>query len=281
MKFLNKTISKFEKRTNSDTSLWRDILSWKEEFISHRFPIMLADVQLEKAKALLALNKPNFLYKYRGVNKYSLATINNSLVSLARPDTFNDPLDCHFIYDHQQLCITQGQFEDIRESMFRKPLKVYSFSEVMNSMPMWAHYADNHKGICIEHSIDLTLINSDYLYPVVYSNNPLDMTNFLMEYLGQRGQGAAITINSAFIRLGILIKSIEWGYEKEWRFVFPDESNQDLERISRKIGEISKVYLGYKISHADETSVRSLCESRGIPVQKMRPSPSRFEMEPF
>ena len=79
------------------------------------------------------------------------------------------------------------------------------FSEKWNSLPMWAYYADNHRGICFKYDFSILdpqeiytkcILNS--LHKVWYSNNkPLDPN---AEY-------------------SVLVKAQEWAHEQEWRLI--------------------------------------------------------------
>ena len=78
----------------------------------------------------------------------------------------------------------------------------------MSSPVQWAHYADNHRGICLEFEVPKTL-----LVKVKYRNKP-----------------ASIDINDGdwkpqFVKATIT-KYIHWGYEKERRLIIPLDSKK-------------------------------------------------------
>ena len=63
--------------------------------------------------------------------------------------------------------------------LWRKVTKLCCFSAINDSLLMWTHYADNHKGYCIEY--DLEALNEDHafrtnLYPVISSAQLYDLT---------------------------------------------------------------------------------------------------------
>ncbi len=55
---------------------------------------------------------------------------------------------------------------------------------------MWAHYADNHQGFCIEYDLsNESEGRTAPLFPVIYSESmvPLDITNELLNLPGNSG----------------------------------------------------------------------------------------------
>lgn len=125
-------------------------------------------------------------------------------------------------------------------SVDRKPrntqFKVACFSETKDSLPMWAYYADNHNGICLEY--DFSKIESeencdlrDDIYKIHYSHNrPKDRHG----------------IYSPFI------KAYEWAHESEWRLVSFDESDYVF------VPCLSAVYLGSKIKLSEVKKIQRI-----------------------
>lgn len=48
-------------------------------------------------------------------------------------------------------------------------IRVVCLSEVYNSMLMWSHYAQNHKGFCIEYEFDESNTFYKHLHPIIYT----------------------------------------------------------------------------------------------------------------
>lgn len=80
---------------------------------------------------------------------------------------------------------------------------MYSMSEDPSNILMWPHYADSHRGICLEFRTDAWPFNFN-LWPVVYSNEyPL--------------VGSVVNNVEDTMRSFLLTKAANWSYEKEWR----------------------------------------------------------------
>lgn len=108
----------------------------------------------------------------------------------------------------------------------RKYGRVASFSETWNSIPMWAYYADNHKGVCIKYDFSLLDENNiqhrsilNALCKVWYSDTrPMDKE-------GSRSP---------------FVKSLQWAHEQEWRLVRNGDAIINLPCIT-------EVYFGFNV----------------------------------
>lgn len=102
---------------------------------------------------------------------------------------------------------------------FGETLGILSMSAVPDSLLMWAHYGDSHRGFAIEFDADHPFfhrgVGDGYVAiarPVTYdSKRPAFVTP---------GQLGADWINTYLTRL-LLTKSPEWAYEQEWRMLLP------------------------------------------------------------
>jgi hypothetical protein len=152
--------------------------------------------------------------------------------------------------------------------------KVCSFSERNDSMLMWAHYADNHRGFCIEYDIksvsDINDPRRRFLFPVVYSENLFDATE---HYYGKED----IKKNKLYIVRAALIKAKDWYYENEWRLVFLKAS--DPTKTTQNMGNSKAVYLGSEMCSSDQEILVDICRDKGVPVYKMQHHHSKFSMK--
>ena len=116
----------------------------------------------------------------------------------------------------------KGDYQKRLEKETRKDLKDFnrkncllSVSKTAQNTVMWAHYADKHEGAVI--GIDF---NNVYLYPD--TNGP---SNLIMEPVSYSKDRPKISIYSEDrfeeLRNALLIKSIDWEYEKEFRTILP------------------------------------------------------------
>lgn len=97
---------------------------------------------------------------------------------------------------------------------------------------MWAHYADEHRGLVLGFSCaEGTQLRGDKTVPVVYKDGPRasvvggfnQRTEFRLTEGGKQVWNAAIPFDSDLFRAVISTKPTSWSYEKEWRYVEPNE----------------------------------------------------------
>ena len=63
------------------------------------------------------MEAPEFLYIYQPLTAYSLASLVNNTIWLAKPSTFNDPFDCAITLDRQKY--KQSVMHAVRVAMER------------------------------------------------------------------------------------------------------------------------------------------------------------------
>lgn len=164
--------------------------------------------------------------------------------------------------------IVAGMNERIRNSY-----KICSLTERLDSLPLWAHYADNHKGFAMEYdfrSLVFESVMSLMLWPVRY-NGVFNAGEML------KGVRPGVDFNNFFALVAALHKSPDWAYEQEWRLVLPDGRTEPARNFKVPL---TAVYLGTNISSDDEMLVRDRASVANIPVYKMRLVPHQFKMEP-
>jgi hypothetical protein len=192
--------------------------------------------------------RPERLYKYQTVSARTLENLKLRTLWFSSPSCFNDPFDCALHIVHTALsdadldrayryllsrgdtprdldmqmtpdgkpgerlrqAIVQGAnlaFEELRSERLGK-IGIACFSAKNDDPLMWAHYADGHRGFCLE--FDTSGPPFSKAEPVKYHAevppvNPLDY----IEGLETGGPGP--------LDLMVRTKSECWQYEAEWR----------------------------------------------------------------
>lgn len=157
-------------------------------------------------------------------------------------------------------------------SQLQNSYKICSLTERLDSLPLWAHYAKNHTGFAMGYDFRCLPFKSLVglsLWPVRYSGvfNASDLL---------RGIKPGQPFNNLFGVIAALHKSPDWKYEEEWRLVLADSPKEPPRNF---VAPLKAVYLGSKISEADENSVLEDALIAGVPVFKMRLIPHEFRME--
>lgn len=137
--------------------------------------------------------------------------------------------------------------------------RVLCLSELYDVTPMWAHYADQHKGVILEFSavdeLDSALLQAR---PVVYQDTPpaiADPNAWASCMLGQ-----SETTYLDFFTEYQYVKTNEWSYEREWRIVSgarPGETGL-FSDYKYHPDELTRVCFGAKCSAEDRSDLLSL-----------------------
>ncbi|MBR5843053.1 MAG: DUF2971 domain-containing protein [Bacteroidaceae bacterium] len=114
---------------------------------------------------------------------------------------------------------------------------------------LWAHYANSHKGFCIEYDLDKldTCITSiiDYRIDVEYQENKPTISS---------DDSIEVKIKKAFST-----KSLAWAYENEFRLIF---SLSGVKKIS--FDAIRAIYFGLNMPLAERNAIVNGLKDKGI-----------------
>lgn len=146
------------------------------------------------------------------------------------------------------------------------------FSESIESVLMWSHYADSHKGFALEYGFRPTLgrpIKNVGLFPVVYSEERLDISDYIAwAFLRIIGLLAKIPDISASIK-NALWKSDVWAYEKEWRMIDPTPRDITDEKASAIHYKPVAIYYGQHMSGDDKRRLHEVAKEKGMKEYEM------------
>jgi hypothetical protein len=150
--------------------------------------------------------------------------------------------------------------------MARQSVLVCCFSATGAAPTMWAHYAGNASGICIEY--DLTRFAPEdlrlrLLLPVIYGQAPFDLTDVFEAGLLNGPE----SIRVAWSLLAPSFKDRQWSVEQEWRLVDPCGPGFDSREVPMPM---KAVYLGPNISAEDAAGVAQAAQLHCLPVCKMQ-----------
>lgn len=140
---------------------------------------------------------------------------------------------------------------------------VFCVSELKDDILMWAHYSDNHKGICLEFSTDDKIMQR--AAKVQYSRDRPEI-----DQLNEDKKTSAMK--------ALLIKSTHWEYEQEWR-IFTGRAYVGPEPIEN--GTLTGIIFGAMTPQSDIDTIRKLVSMREKPVDLYNAvkSSSKFQIE--
>lgn len=239
--------------------------------------------------------RPLKLYKYMRFNEFWERNIFEGQVYLSNASGLNDPFDCLVYVNHkmyaeymfQKSCkVFQGiDRKTLRETVkasisnelnkqiydMKNKIRVTCFTENHALPLMWAHYAEGHKGFCIEY--DLSKIPEGYrlgVFPVVYSDKRYDATKI------------AIHRNKNIVMNPFYFKSSYWEYEKEWRMVIPEDIVSDGEYYADFSKGITGIYFGLESYHYHKEKIEIIMErfsQKEIAIYKAVIEPSSYQLK--
>lgn len=240
---------------------------------------------------------PTHLYKYRALNELNLQNLRDRRIWIPTIQDFNDPFDGKlelaiqnavdkYKMIHINIPNGNGTFHSIGlgarvtpeerpeiERLVRSELNehnrelsrlgVYCTSARCDDVTMWAHYADSHKGFCLEFER-----SGPWASP--HRTNPMD---YIDEYptidFGRRNN---ITPGRwLFLMLGQ--KAAAWQYEDEWRTVYP-EGNV----LSPFPGPLTSVIFGAKMDDRDKEIIRNILLNTGIQLKQAALRKGTFDL---
>lgn len=193
---------------------------------------------------------PKTLYKYYYLfdedsdynikeNEKRFTTLSENKLWLSDFGKFNDPFEAKNFYTDihklKQCGYDDKDIEQIKKTQYiiENSYKATSFSTHLNDcMPMWAHYANNYKGYCVEYKV----LNTRCIFPVFYESTRNASTIFarILHDLYQCGKNPTTEMQKTVLQEGILLqlsycaKHKSWEYENEYRVLIPELNNLKL-----------------------------------------------------
>ena len=264
-------------------------MNWEIEFYK-------AYILWDKEKAFEIRDKylPKKLYKYQGTEDFRISTLENNEIYFSSKDKLNDPFDLLPIYydkneidkllDNKELNIIE--IDNILENAANN-MGILSLSTTPLNMPLWAHYANNHKGICIEYDIESIKDKDIYfkyrILKVHYISERIDVTDILkklFEYIKNNDEYNQLRIAQCFY-MTMTLKHKDWYYEDEWRIFMPLEeccSSKEIGRYKNPL-RISTIYVGKDCEENDIEKIKLISQKLKCKVYKMTyPYDNKFSL---
>lgn len=245
---------------------------------------------------------PQKFYRYRSLaNEYETDNIMQGQIWLSKPTEFNDPYDSMINIDLDEILkkyleadkeiiykynsLSRGDKRKVRRNIerekaklekdikkeleiLRKSFGIACFSESYDSLLMWSHYADYHRGICLEYSFE-EIKNIAPFCPVIYTDRFENLVNYVDIKQDE--------VSDEAIKL-FMTKSKDWSYENEWRIIdILVEDGAEKGRILKGL-KPQKILMGCKISDTNERETIKVANKLNIPIAKMKMDTKRFRV---
>jgi|GEM_PF-423269 len=229
------------------------------------------------------------VYKYRGGTEHTferdLNSLENNYFWAPKYSELNDPCEGLIITDtfknqtdslQKLFSLNENSVEDLNNSfdnLISHSLNagIYSLSKTYKHELLWAHYASEHTGFCIEYDLEI-LVNDNiyqnfYHFPVEYAKSPPviginDLNN---------GKG------NKLIRKLAGTKSKSWAYEKEIRIISDEAGRQDY-----NYSAVESIYFGLRMPDKKKKAIMKRLKGRGINYYQinLKEDSYKFKREP-
>jgi hypothetical protein len=152
--------------------------------------------------------EPSRLYRYRSLSAFDreMEAIENGYLFCAAYRTLNDPMEG--LVSSSKLLRESEDYRTIRDSIRdnKSQIGMRSFSEVHDRQLMWAHYADQFRGICIAYNFCKLRdgLGDDVTFVRMFYNETVPTTRLSDEEPG------------GIAKMVLSYKNHRWLYEREW-----------------------------------------------------------------
>ena len=174
-----------------------------------------------------------------------------------------------------------GAVNDAKETAL-----ISCFSKRNNSILMWSHYANSHKGVCLEYERPDSIDFKDVIYqqerPYIKMYKAVSHA-IALDILGKKETEDEITTHLKETLDPFFVKSTDWSYEEEVRCLYSktklnDKIEYDGKRYILNIGYPTAIYIGCKTTGDELDHLYRLAENRGVPVYFMKESEDTFDV---
>ena len=157
---------------------------------------------------------------------------------------------------------------------------IFSLSKDVKNELLWAHYANGHRGFCIEYDSDI--IMESYNSGSLQKDNPQKILP-LVQCLKVEYESNLPVFKSNYLDAGqdllalkclVATKSINWEYEKEVRLVFDNHGEKEIDYRA-----VTGIYFGTEFTDKEKrTEVMEKLQGRGIKYYEMKFYDNSYKM---
>jgi len=244
-------------------------------------------------------------YKYREFSENHIAALTGNKLIFARGDTFNDPFDSqppvnvvtfdsmahvvrqrpmsHLLNELQFKTIVQNQVDEVRDMLDKGKIReheiwqyfdliiqsvcrrfIFCLSMCNTNILMWSHYSSSHEGFCVRFNLDVLCQE----LPIFHHDN-VTYCNELSDVLLAMMQDSHVDLAKDLL----FQKSKDWKYEKEYRLILNDYSNDKKDKyreIEYPENAIDRIYFGMEAKNNNIGDLMGLLSGRDIEFYQMK-----------
>lgn len=266
-------------------------------FDFNKYIKLIDERQFDEARDFKDKNIPKTLYKFISLNnptncvvpcifdnisKTKINSIKNNKFWLSTAENLNDPFELKSFYITEEKIKKHNYPIEVINQLIKssKNILIGCFTtKFLDNLPMWAHYANNHSGICVEYEIK----KPQFFFPISYEETRVPANVVLMNcasLINKRISGVItekelsdLEFYQSIIFHNNLIKDISWRYEDEYRLIYPsfhipdnilkDDGGVLLDNDTIGL-KIKNIYLGMNCTDKYKEEIKCICKNLNI-----------------
>ena len=155
------------------------------------------------------------------------------------------------------------------DALLSRKIGIFSLSRTYNDELLWAHYANAHKGFCIEFDLDILLKNQSirkyYSYDVEYVDTPPVIT---IDDLNSSDKELS---RNRILAKKTSTKSKRWASEEEIRIIADNPGEQAYD-----FRAVKSIYFGVRMEDSYKEMIMADLKGRGIKYYQMEQGKLRY-----
>jgi len=215
---------------------------------------------------------PQALYRYRPCTNVllerELDALENSYLFAPSFESMNDPMEAFVeVGGEHDVLLTRlkAGSENTLKALYAQVTSMVanagliSFSATHADFPLWAYYASNFAGFCLEfdtNALQFGDLQGEQLHPVTYAEDALPAVSLTTLLKQARGPGNLVTDR-------LSRKRAEWAHEREWRYITGRVGKKHLLDTA-----LRRVYLGPRMAPAHVERLCAVLADRPVEVLK-------------
>ncbi|WP_199613806.1 DUF2971 domain-containing protein [Paenibacillus alkalitolerans] len=235
------------------------------------------------------LHIPDTVYKYfsltddKELNELKFKTIEDKKIYLASPKELNDPFESNAYFYRSERLSRYSRLKHVNGRIIDDFASFSLFSSFtsngINSMPMWAHYANNHRGFCLSYDLnqEYNLSMKGCMLPVQYTDKRIDITPIMETIVSETlkkikeakwKENKTVLMDNMMLIWVIAylscLKHVSWSYEKELRVVIGRKDTRLMNAGP------SAIYIGMSCTNKYIERLKQMAKKLNIPIYKMQ-----------
>lgn len=195
-------------------------------------------------------------------------------LKFSMPNEFNDPYELFLTIDFNRDPEELAFYLDLIGDNLQYPTTCFSLSPSV--VPMWAHYAENHRGFVIEFSEEKLAreFEKSRFGSVTYSDSPAhDLSELLMKAHQIRKFRHNLWLIEAVLSAGYFTKTQCWSYEQERRMIVEQSMTRsvgDIMLLDVPRDAITGIVCGAKATDETKAKLKDIADGIGCNYLELR-----------